>query len=422
MTKRFTLALAIFIEAIMLAGCGQTQEIPTETVTEVQQELEEVVIEIPVENEEVINEEVIEEAAKEVPEGPVFTDKYLWELEEWEYAHVNYEQDTDIEIWGNPYTDILYIKDGEREFSVDIFWGSRAANIFKKDFNGDSVSEYLINVLTGTGTGVSMEDLYLVSDVDSTPIATEYDMGAIFEELYQRINCEYQKDYLKTAKIYADGKFLTDVMIKSMVDEYGAYTGLGMGCFISYTYENDIPTLVANAGFCFEKPVEPQYDASVIFSIPLNIEKDGTLLLGDISCSVDYWGGYIDSMSHISDEYKKDCEEMNVCYYDVLQTGDNYKITIWGQGVNDGLTAKYISIYAIDDNGEYTDLLWEKKIENDASYSIVKHNDMHFLMETTTDAYEVIIPKYKAQYVIDSNAIGAGEYKQWVDSQVEVIN
>ena len=444
----------ILLLGLLLTGCGD--EIPQKVITPEQETLEQETIE-----QSSVIEETTQVSENKEQEEVIFTDKNIWELEEGEVALANSYQETDIEVWGNYEDDKLIIKDGDIEFELDLMWHSvryEEPEIIKSDFNGDGQNEYLLSTVTATGTGVNIGQLYLITGAPDNIKVIEYDYDKILEDLNTRITADYDEGDLKTVTVKADEEKIGELIIDNMVKNFGDYRSLSIGDILTFQFENNEAYLNFEAGICYEEVTPPQYEAAIDFKVPVSISENNEFVLGKITGTTSYWGDYIEEMWGLSDDNKENCEIINTYYYDLNHDEKMEKIVVYGQVLEgyanafecleSGVGVGFVSIYSLDEENEYTNLLWEKEFSTphsgNAQFSIVEKNGKNFLLETDVwrgqgsyiynykvtvlcgdmPSYEYVIDSYELEYREEENKNPSEFYEglnKWMDEEAVLL-
>ena len=345
---------------------------------------------------------------------------------EGEYILVSTSDDGKIQVWGNYVEDLLIVKEEDKTYNFEIMWGSPQMNppgIAKADYNGDGKDEYCITTLTGTGTGVCIGDIYMITDLDSEPVIHCYDYWDSVAALKDRITAEYESVY-GSLSICADGKEIGVFFINQILSDYqGAYVGIGYSEIYNYSIIDGKPFLCCSLGIETDAVSYLVYDKSIDITIPVSFENN-EFSFGAICGNVMDNVAVPDLNANIPDSYV-----FKTYYADVTHNGINDKIELsvydYGgddkfEGFKSGVEAICLNVYEgyYDINAEtevsytqypiYTSQYATCHTGNGAMFLTFK-NDKAYLLDCgffvgqgeISQTYRVIVPEYGKYYILD---------------------
>lgn len=150
------------------------------------------------------------------------------------------------------------------------------------DFDQDGKKEIAVTLYTGTGTGVSVHQLYIVEvQNDGTLTALEYTPYQYIKQMMEKVIATYsQTDH--RLQFYIDGqKSGNAIDLSSWVEDGYQYSEITFGDQISFDVSKNAITLEFIPGYCFDNVAPPQYDHVPDFSAKV-IYNNGEFSLTDI--------------------------------------------------------------------------------------------------------------------------------------------
>jgi len=144
--------------------------------------------------------------------------------------------------------------------------------------------EYAIWTHMGTGTGVSISQLYILEDTGSGLQIHEFMHRMIIKEL-ERVTWQWEEN-TKTLQMYADGMLVgekVDLSELLSINE-GEFKSVTFENFIEFQEENGQWFMEADAGIIHTGFVIPVYsDRNVIVRAPVIYDPEGGFFLGKIT-------------------------------------------------------------------------------------------------------------------------------------------
>lgn len=142
------------------------------------------------------------------------------------------------------------------------------------DFDQDGKKEIAVSMCTGTGTGVSVDQLYLVkTKKDGTMSAMEFTKTQYIKQLKERILAKYSQTE-GMLQFYIDNKKAGKAIdISSWIKEGYQYSGIGFGDQISFEITKKAITLNCIPGCYFKNIFPAQYDGIPIFTAKIEYKK-----------------------------------------------------------------------------------------------------------------------------------------------------
>ncbi len=150
------------------------------------------------------------------------------------------------------------------------------------DYDHDGKKEIALVMHTGTGTGVSIDQLYLVkTQNDGTLSALEFTRYQCINQIMERISATYNQTK-GTLQFFIDDRKVGNVIdISSWIQNGYQYSRIEFGEQISFGISKKSITLNINPGCYFENICSAQYDEIPNFSAKV-IYKRGDFSLSDI--------------------------------------------------------------------------------------------------------------------------------------------
>ena len=149
-----------------------------------------------------------------------------------------------------------------------------------QDYDKDGIKEIAISLYTGTGTGVSVDDFYLVkSRQDGTLEAVKFSPAQYLPQLGERITAQYASD--SGLQFFIDGEMAGEPVDISALTEWAEYGTIGMGEQIAFRADGDEMLLYVVPGCVMKDVAMPQYDNMPTFTCKFDY-SDGVFTITDI--------------------------------------------------------------------------------------------------------------------------------------------
>lgn len=238
--------------------------------------------------------------------GPVdnarISEIYTGELDVRELLTLDEIPEKDISLYGNAGGDLMVLRVREQIYFLDTWWQSMHGvlpQVFCGDYDGDGQEEYAVKTHVKTGTGYSLDDLYLVESPVYNAAGEEirpykvyqYDERKWMRDM-DRITWEYHEKYQELL-VSADGKSCS-VSLKNLMENLGnedEFEELSWGDIGSFEYSGEQWYLGVSAGIRTSSTgVQPRYEAGVEFLCPVEYLGDGSFSLGEIWMEAKYYG------------------------------------------------------------------------------------------------------------------------------------
>lgn len=150
------------------------------------------------------------------------------------------------------------------------------------DFDQDGKKEIAVSMCTGTGTGVSVDQLYLVkTHKEGTMSDVEFTGDQYINQLTERITATDNQSKGMLQFYVDDKKVGNTIDITSWIKEGYQYSRIGFGEQISFEISKKAITLDFIPGCYFENICSPQYDEMPTFTAKV-VYKKGDFSLIDI--------------------------------------------------------------------------------------------------------------------------------------------
>lgn len=272
MMKQLLRYISVIMMLTIFAGCAkdnaETQTAPVKTdQIEVSEKKDETV---PEEVKEEIKEETKKVQEEEIDE--VFDDDA--EIETY------YSQDEDVALRLN-YTDMTAtIIDGNDRLPVEISMAPYGPYIEKCDVNDDNKDDYIIAECEGNGTGFCVYGLCILKKNDNDYDFFRYDGGYFSKILEERISHSFDNESKEMTFTIDNEKPLE---YKKVIDTNEEVENVIWSDIIRIRMLDEKPYLSAPSGLIYKEIPMPDYDQSVEVIAPIEINKDLSVSLGDIS-------------------------------------------------------------------------------------------------------------------------------------------
>lgn len=154
-------------------------------------------------------------------------------------------------------------------------------NIHKADYDKDGKEEYALYRYTGSGTGVSIAQLYMLEETDAILEINEFTVADV---RYQMQNIQYEYDEENEIVHIDTNAEVYDLKISEYLKMYEAqYSYFTCGDIIDVVLIDGQWWLEVGAGIVTKESVIPQYDCGVTYCAPINYMENGYFQLGDIT-------------------------------------------------------------------------------------------------------------------------------------------
>ncbi|MBO4845060.1 MAG: hypothetical protein J5525_02005 [Lachnospiraceae bacterium] len=269
--KKIVGFLAVIMMISIFAGCAKDKEETQSEPVKTDQ------IEVSVKEDETVPEEVKEETeeAKKVQQEEI--DEVFDEDADIE---TYYSQDEDVALRLN-YTDMTAtIIDGNDRFPVEISMAPYGPYIEKCDVNDDNKDDYMIAECEGNGTGFCVYGLCILKKNNNDYDFFRYDGEYFSKILEERISHSFDNGSKEITFRIDNEKPLE---YKKVMDTNEEVDNVIWSDIIRIRMIDKKPYLSAPSGFIYKEIPMPDYDQSVEVIAPIEINKDLSVNLGDIS-------------------------------------------------------------------------------------------------------------------------------------------
>jgi hypothetical protein len=150
------------------------------------------------------------------------------------------------------------------------------------DFDQDGKKEIAVSMHTGTGTGVSVDQLYLVKiRNDGTLSAMEFTPYQYIRQIAEKVSAEYNQAEGMLQFFIDDRKMGSAIDLSSWIKKGYHYSRIGFDEQISFEISKKAITLNFTPGCYFENVSSAQYDEMPDFTAKV-VYKKGDFSLTDI--------------------------------------------------------------------------------------------------------------------------------------------
>lgn len=193
----------------------------------------------------------------------------------------------DVTLYGLCNGKGMIFQEGNSIYKVKADWMggySSMPDLFKYDYDNDDVEEYAIKQITGTGTGVSLEEITIFeTEGDSLRMQT-FDGWAIGDHYSASI-----KDHILTIDTGYDNCTLDLTAIEH--DNKCTYKSVGVGDLISFEEIDGQWWIYAKVGLISDSVV-PNYPIEITLAAPVTYYNDKYFEIGNVSILVDATDSY----------------------------------------------------------------------------------------------------------------------------------
>lgn len=272
----------------------------------------------------------------------------------------------------------MLIKDRDMLYKLHAEWlggYASAPSFYKQDYDKDGVTEYALQMITGTGTGCYLEEITLLEPEGNSLRMQTFD-GRPMESLYEAS----VKDHILTITTAHDSCTLDLSGLEA--DNACTYTDADCGSINAFTEADGQWWYSAKIGFLTADSVAPTYDCDISLVAPVYYYNDKYFEFGDISILVDASESY--------GLYASEAEQRNFNGFIKNVTSD---------------TAVSEYIY------EYFDAREDLSITINASgnYGMISHNGKKLEIETYGAFYQKDSSEYALPYLMDVTGDGVKE-------------
>ena len=348
------------------------------------------------------------------------------------YFLLNTSYDGAIKIFGNYEEQVLYIMDGDEVISLELEWLSPRQvlpEITRMDVNADGQDEYLITAIWGTGSGVHINQLYIVEKSQDGWELRAWDYDTVLSALNDRIRYKYADDY-QTMELFDRDKLIGTVFMGNRLKEANEkFENISYGDLLTIELIHGKPWLTFSIGLLLSNRVMPDYDIPMNITAPLLFEN-GQVIIGNMTMQSFYTPSGEEEW--IAQETWK---EIYTCYCDVTQDGVLDKIVISGTVFDeypdpiDSIKAYGVGKLDIYEgysaentehptNGSYSEACiytttFSTSHAGNMQLSVVEKDGSTYLVETGlycgmgqyAYSYRVFFPKWKQLFVVEENAV-----------------
>ena len=234
--------------------------------------------EVKIEEDKKDQEEVKEEVKEEIPQEP---DKEIDEVfDDDADIETYYSENEDVAIRLN-YTDMTAtIIDGNDKMPVEISMAPYGPYIEKCDVNDDGKDDYLIAECEGNGTGFCVYGLCILKKNGIDYDFYRYDGRFFSEILEERISHTFDNDTKEVTFTIENEKTLT---YKKVIDTQEELEDVIWSDIIKIKMIDKKPYLSAPSGYIYKDIPMPDYDQAMEIIVPIKINSDLSVSLGDIT-------------------------------------------------------------------------------------------------------------------------------------------
>ncbi len=193
----------------------------------------------------------------------------------------------DVALYGLYGCDGMVLREGDKVYPILMSWWTRTLpEIFQADYDQDGDLEYSFRMLVGAGTGVAIEQVYMLEVENESLVIKEFTDEDMSKQL-DRVTGIYDKE-TRQIEIFVDGANTGKKLHLPEDTSRDIYTfkRIWIGDFMSYTEEGGTWMLEARIGIVVDEQVSVIYDDDMIMKAPVVYHKDGAFALGEISVDV----------------------------------------------------------------------------------------------------------------------------------------
>lgn len=201
-----------------------------------------------------------------------------------EYVLLSQAADKDAALYGLCGGGAMVLRAGEEIYPVSLYWTSpqmRIPELYVSDYDGDGKEEYAIYTLMGTGTGVSVAQLYMVETDGEDFAIREFEYADILRQL-ERITYTWDEEY-EQVQVSVDGVYQTWILAgKYLKEEDLHFESLSWGDILGFVERDGQWYLSGKAGITPQEWATPSYSCGMNFLSTVSYSEDGSFTLGEI--------------------------------------------------------------------------------------------------------------------------------------------
>lgn len=209
-----------------------------------------------------------------------------WEtMEKMEFIVLDSVED-DVVLYGRGTGEGMILRIKDEVFPIMEGWLSPLIvipELYVQDIDKDGETEYIIKTHVKTGTGVSGDDLYVITYEDGTFTMHKFMEDDWYKQLMSQLSWKYDEEY-DTVEVYVDGTFsgATLCLTKFLEENQVTFQDLCFGDIMEFVCRDEQWYLWVQGGILVEDWVTPQYECGIDILAPFSYAADGTFTLGEM--------------------------------------------------------------------------------------------------------------------------------------------
>lgn len=209
-----------------------------------------------------------------------------WEaMEKMDFIVLDSEED-DVVLYGRGTGEGMILRVKDEVYPIMEGWLSPRVQIpelYIQDMDKDGEIEYIIKTHVKTGTGVSGDDLYVITHKDGTFTMHKFMEDDWYKQLMSQLSWEYDEEY-DTVEVYVDGTFsgATLCLAKFLEENQVTFQDLCFGDIMEFVCHDEQWYLWVQGGIIVGDWVTPQYEYGIDILAPFSYSADGTFTLGEM--------------------------------------------------------------------------------------------------------------------------------------------
>lgn len=209
-----------------------------------------------------------------------------WEtMEKMEFIVLDSVED-DVVLYGRGTGEGMILRIKDEVYPIMEGWLSPRIvipELYVQDIDKDGETEYIIKTHVKTGTGVSGDDLYVITYEDGTFTMHKFMEDDWYKQLMSQLSWKYDEEY-DTVEVYVDGTFsgATLCLTKFLEENQVTFQDLCFGDIMEFVCRDEQWYLRVQGGILVEDWVTPQYECGIDILAPFSYAADGTFTLGEM--------------------------------------------------------------------------------------------------------------------------------------------
>lgn len=183
----------------------------------------------------------------------------------------------------------MLLRIGDEVFPISMQWRAprlKIPEIYAQDFDQDGEIEYGLDVLLGTGSGLSVEQFYVIEREKDSIVLTEFAWEDWQAQILSHVSWNYDKEY-NSVETFLDGEQAGATLFlgQFLEERQGTFQDLSFGDIAQFIGHDGQLYLWVEGGIFIEEWAAPVYECGIDVLVPVNYSADKTFTLGEIELS-----------------------------------------------------------------------------------------------------------------------------------------